>query len=100
MCIRDRNYTIHKRFVTQLPNPINHHFASVLDHFTSNFIYTCGFAILQLSHSTHYLLLTNYLIPKISIPFLLTPSHPHTFTITPSCSQGSFSMGPTDRTQV
>src|SRR5678816_1223630 len=77
MCIRDSyyrsppipwNYTLYKRFITQLPNPINHHLASVLDHFTSNFIYTCRFTILQLSHSTHYLLLTNNLIPKIPIP--------------------------------
>src|SRR5678815_5001381 len=39
MCIRDRyyyysplipqNYTLHKRFVTQLPNPIDHHLASI-----------------------------------------------------------------------
>src|SRR5678816_118679 len=62
------NYTLHKRFITQLPNPINQHLASVLDHFTSNFIYTCRFIVLQLSHSTHYLLFANDLIPKIPIP--------------------------------
>src|SRR5678815_4624310 len=88
MCIRDRyyycsppiprNYTIHKRFITQLSNPISHHIASVLDHFTSNFIYTCRFTILQLSHSTHYLLLANDLIPKIPIPsYTIKPTHIH-----------------------
>src|SRR5678815_2480285 len=77
MCIRDRNYTLHKRFITQLPNPINHHLASVLYHFTSNFIYTCRFTILQLSHSIHYLLANN-LIPKMPIPSCtIKPTHIH-----------------------
>src|SRR5678815_1755572 len=82
MCIRDRNYAIHKHFVTQLPNPINQYLASVLDHFTGNFIYTCRFTILQLSRSTHYLLLFNDLMPKIPIPCTIKPTH--TFTTTSS----------------
>src|SRR5678816_2104454 len=47
-------------------------------HFTSNFIYTCRFTILQLSHSTHFLFFANNLIPKIPIPSCtIKPTHSH-----------------------
>src|SRR5678815_3695439 len=82
MCIRDRflqfplsPLPLYKDTITALlqslgtissKNALLHNFQiqsitiTVLDHFTSNFIYTCRFTILQLSHSTHYLLPVSY----------------------------------------
>src|SRR5678816_86934 len=89
MCIRDscsppipRNYTLHKRFVTQLPNPINHHLASVLDHFTviSSIPADLPFFNFLALPITSSLLMTSS--PKYL--FLLEPSNPHTFIITSS----------------